>query len=63
MPMLHRRALRPAQLAHRLLGRPALGVLAVDLRDDVAAADALLVGRRAFEDALRGDVAVDAPRS
>ena len=31
------------------------------LRDDVAAANALLVGRRSFEHADDGDVAVDRP--
>ena len=56
---LHRRAARPAQLQHRLLARPALRVLAVDLRDHIAAADALLVRRRSLEQRHDGDVAVD----
>ena len=53
------RALRTFQLGDRLLARPALGVGAGDPRDDVAAAEALLVGGRAFEDGHHGDVAVD----
>ena len=52
------RALGTAQLAHRLLGRPALHVLAFDVREDVAAANALLVRRRTLEDVHRRDVAV-----
>ena len=56
---LHRRVLRPAQLAHGLIARPALRVLAVDPGDHVTAADALLVGGRAFEQRLHRDVLVD----
>ena len=53
------RALRPLEPAHRLIAGPALGVLAFDARDHVAAANALAVRGRAFEDAHDGDVAVD----
>ena len=55
---LHRRAARAAQLLHRLVGVPALRVLARDVRDDVALPHALLVGRRSLEHELRDDVAV-----
>jgi hypothetical protein len=43
----------------RLLAGPALRILAIDFRDDVAAAHALPVGRRSFEQAHRRDVAID----
>ena len=56
---LHGRVLRPAQLAHGLIARPALRVLAVDPCDHVTAADALLIGGRAFEQRLHRDVLVD----
>ena len=52
------RALRAAQLLHRLLGRPALGVLGANPGDNVAPAYALLERRRALEDARRHHVAV-----
>jgi hypothetical protein len=55
---LHRRAARAAQLLHRLVGVPALGVFAGDVRDDVALPHALLVSGRSLEDKLRDDVAV-----
>src|SRR4029079_11917745 len=38
-------------------GGPALGALAADFREGVAAADTFLIGRRSFEDAARDDVA------
>jgi hypothetical protein len=60
---LHRdvdeRALRPAQLAHRLIGGPPGEVLVAGLGDDVAAAQPLLVRRRAFEHPHHRDVAVE----
>jgi hypothetical protein len=40
---VHRGSLRTAQLPDRLLRRPALGLLAFDLRDHVAAAKSLLI--------------------
>src|SRR5678816_3830455 len=56
---LHWCAAAAAQLALRLLSRPALGVFTGNLRDDVAATDADLVRRRPFEHALSDDVAFD----
>ena len=53
------RALRSLQLLGGLFRRPVLGVLALDARDDVAAADAGAVRRRALEQRHDGDVAVD----
>src|SRR5262249_51202522 len=47
-------SLRPFQAADGLLARPAFRVLAFDLGDDVAAAQAAFVRGRAFED--RGDM-------
>ena len=58
MPMLTNGPLLAAQLADRVVGGPALGGLAFDLGDHVAAADALVVGRRALEHPHGGDVAV-----
>ena len=52
-------ALGAAQLLDGLVAGPALGVLPFDTGDHVAAADALLVGRRPFEERHDGDVAVD----
>ena len=56
---VHLGALLAAQRPHRLVARPAVRVLALDPRDDVAPAQALLVGGRALEQAHHGDVAVD----
>ena len=56
---LHHRALAAAQLLHRLLGGPPLGIVTIDARHHVAAADTHLEGRRAFEHTGRGDVALD----
>jgi hypothetical protein len=53
------RAAGPAQLGHRLIARPPLGVVVLDLRDHVAAAHAALMGRRAFEHVDDGDVGAD----
>jgi hypothetical protein len=39
----------PAELGHGLIARPALGVVVLDLGDDVAAPHAALIGGRAFE--------------
>src|SRR5262249_54451637 len=55
---VHCRALRAAQLSHRLLGSPPFGVLTSDPGDDVAAANAFLVRWGSLEDAHRHDVAV-----
>ena len=50
----------PRSFAHRFVGGPALGALAFDVRDDVAAADALADRPATLEDARQRDVAVDA---
>ncbi len=44
---------------HRVVARPALRLLAFDLPDDVAAAEALLIGRRSFEERDDGDFTVN----
>ena len=54
-----RGALRALQLRDRLVAGPALGALAGDLGDGVAAADAAAERRRPFEHGADEDVAVD----
>ena len=56
---LDRSPLLAAQLLHGLLGRPALGLFAVNLRDDIAAANTFFGRRRSFEHALRRNLTVD----
>src|SRR5207237_9875314 len=55
----NRRPLRAAQLAHRIVARPALRLLAFDLGDDVAAAQAFLIRGRSFEERDDGDFTID----
>src|SRR5256885_8218732 len=46
---LHRGASRPPQLCNRLIAGPPFRIFAVDLGDDVAATNALFIGRRSLE--------------
>ena len=55
---VHRRALGAAQPLHRVVDAHAAGVLALDLADHVAGADAQAVGGRALERRDDGDVPV-----
>jgi len=55
---IHRGALRTSQFLHRLLAGPALGALALDNGDDVAAPDACAVGRCPLKQVGHGDVVV-----
>src|SRR5204863_358870 len=53
------RSFGTAQLSHRVVARPALGLFAFDFRDDVAAPKALLIRWRAFEERDDRDFAID----